>query len=227
MATFAPREEAGRIGRPLTSEEILAKAQRLKEEGNDLFKEGFYKRAIISYGKAIAHARGMPESSRIPDVTQLIDPSVDRPQGMDESLEKQSLALEIVSNVNIATCYLKLADANKAINYAEKALALDKKAVKPHLKIAEAHLLKRSLHDAMAAYSEAEKLLSSSSASASASEEKNTDAPPPTPPPSSQDTAALLATKKKILAFEKELKEGSREEKKCAKERLMKAFGSL
>lgn len=127
-----------------TASDLLEKGEQLKELGNEQFKKGLYKKAIVSYSKAIAHVRGMPGSKRLPDITRMMDVKTPE-QPMGAAQEKQSLGLEQVAEQNIATCFIKLEDGRNALIHADKAISLDASSWKAHLRKAEAMMLLRNL----------------------------------------------------------------------------------
>ena len=49
---------------PSTIEGKLERAQLHKEEGNNLFKKGDFKKAVCLYSKAVAYTSGLPGSKR-------------------------------------------------------------------------------------------------------------------------------------------------------------------
>jgi hypothetical protein len=57
MTSFQPAVPAG--GYQSISEK-LEKATAFKLQGNELFKEGKYKKALIAYAKVLAFTRGLP-----------------------------------------------------------------------------------------------------------------------------------------------------------------------
>ena len=149
-----------RVPFPTTIEGKIARAMQYKEDGNVLFKDGHYKKAVSTYAKVLAFVRGLPGSKR--GLNGWSDLAAGIPMGYGGAEERvtpeqdaQSGELEAVVVTNMATCYLKLGEPRKAIEYAEKALVLSPAAWKAFLRIAEAYVLLRNCDHARTALTQA------------------------------------------------------------------------
>ena len=127
---------------PTTIEGKLSTATEYKEEGNSHFKDGNYKKAVSSYAKVLAFVRGLPGSKRglegIGAMAADHGSSAVAPVSADQ--DRRAGELETVVLTNIATCYLKLKDPRKAMEYADKTLAINQSSWKALLRKAEAHI---------------------------------------------------------------------------------------
>ena len=110
------------------------------EEGNALFKEQKFKKAISTYGKSLAYTRGLPGSKRGLDNIASMAVSESGPKTSPEQ-EARSIEIEGVVETNIAMCFVKLAEPRKAIEHADKALSLNKNSWKAYLRKGEAQIL--------------------------------------------------------------------------------------
>lgn len=118
-------------------------AADLKNSGNDLFKEGKYKKAITTYAKAMAFTKGLPGRKQGAEgMGQMASKEV---HSFDDLITPEQEAfiieLEVTIKTNIATCYIKLNDALKALDAVKEALALNPNAWKAQLRQAEASIL--------------------------------------------------------------------------------------
>lgn len=87
----------------------LGKAEALKTEGNERFKEKLYKKALISYAKGIAYVKNLPGSSRsIPEGIGHLAAMASTTESLDADIDKKSMLLEVVLHTNIAMCHIKL-----------------------------------------------------------------------------------------------------------------------
>lgn len=127
---------------PTTIDGKLSTATDYKEEGNTHFKDGNYKKAVSSYAKVLAFVRGLPGSKR--GLEGIGAMAADHGHAAVEtvSVEQDQRAgeLERVVLTNIATCYLKMKDPRKAMEYADKTLAINQSSWKALLRKAEAHI---------------------------------------------------------------------------------------
>jgi FK506-binding protein 4/5 len=109
---------------PRTIEEKIQFAAKLKEEGNDFFKQANYSKALAKYTKIFAYINGLkaPEMG----VEQMLPAAQDNKTNQpNESQGSNITQLELTTNSNISACYLKLNEPRKAIQYVEKVLAKD------------------------------------------------------------------------------------------------------
>ena len=118
-------------------EELLQEAARYKEEGNELFASGQYKKAISKYSTVFAFTRGLPGSKRGMD--NIASMAVGTP--IDPSLDQRAVELERLSELNIAACYLKLERGKEALEHSNKAIELDATVGKAFLRKGQALLL--------------------------------------------------------------------------------------
>lgn len=113
----------------------LKKADRMrlvvknKEEGTEIFKGGVYRTAAARYHKALTHA------SKFFDLT---------PED-----EKEVKALKISLYLNLAQCYLKMAQPDQALNNCNFALELDPRNPKAFFRRSAAYEAKKDIERAM------------------------------------------------------------------------------
>ena len=97
-------------------------AHELKVAGNDLFKRGLYKKAIIKYNTVFAYINGL--DNNINGLNQY-HKALNR-ECPTESQRRVMTQLRISTLSNLAICYLKLpSTAEKALDACDKILALD------------------------------------------------------------------------------------------------------
>ncbi|KAK5867472.1 hypothetical protein PBY51_011962 [Eleginops maclovinus] len=85
--------------------EKLEQSSIVKEKGTQYFKEGKYKQASVQYKRIVSW--------------------LENESGLSEEDEKKAKALQLAANLNLAMCFLKLQESNKALENCEKALELD------------------------------------------------------------------------------------------------------
>lgn len=125
-----------------TIEERLAEALQHKEKGNELFREGLYQRAISKYSTVFAYTRGLPGSSRgVEGVAKMAVPAGAK---IAAELDTQAMELERLCEQNIAACYLKLDRPREAVAHCDRALVLDPRASKSHLRKGQALMQTKS-----------------------------------------------------------------------------------
>ncbi|KAL7985235.1 hypothetical protein Chor_003805 [Crotalus horridus] len=105
----------------MDTKEKLEQAAIVKEKGTVYFKEGKYLQAVIQYGKIVSW--------------------LEMEYGLSERESKASESLLLAAFLNLAMCYLKLREYTKAIEYCNKALALDQANEKGLYRRGEARLL--------------------------------------------------------------------------------------
>nr|XP_060629172.1 peptidyl-prolyl cis-trans isomerase FKBP5 [Anolis sagrei ordinatus]XP_060629173.1 peptidyl-prolyl cis-trans isomerase FKBP5 [Anolis sagrei ordinatus]XP_060629174.1 peptidyl-prolyl cis-trans isomerase FKBP5 [Anolis sagrei ordinatus]XP_060629176.1 peptidyl-prolyl cis-trans isomerase FKBP5 [Anolis sagrei ordinatus]XP_060629177.1 peptidyl-prolyl cis-trans isomerase FKBP5 [Anolis sagrei ordinatus]XP_060629178.1 peptidyl-prolyl cis-trans isomerase FKBP5 [Anolis sagrei ordinatus] len=105
----------------MDTKEKLEQAAIVKEKGTVYFKEGKYLQAVIQYGKIVSW--------------------LEMEYGLSERESKASESLLLAAFLNLAMCSLKLRDYTKAIEYCNKALALDQANEKGLYRRGEARLL--------------------------------------------------------------------------------------
>lgn len=131
-----------------TTEGKIDAAKRLKDEGNELFKQQLFKKANISYFKALAFTKGLPgrpATGKGDPMTQLAASNSSSTPLSDETVATVN-DLETVIKTNIATCYIKLEDGPKALQYANEALEIKPNSWKALLRKGEAYQLLK-FHD--------------------------------------------------------------------------------
>jgi tetratricopeptide (TPR) repeat protein len=106
-----------------SQEELLRRAAELKEVGNELFQEGKFREAIAKYVKVFAFTglgRAAPPELRLRSAPSQSDAKRD-------ALVRQ---LVVTVNCNLAQCYLKLGEFERAAKFAGEAATLDAGNVK-------------------------------------------------------------------------------------------------
>ncbi|TWW76381.1 peptidyl-prolyl cis-trans isomerase FKBP4 isoform X1 [Takifugu flavidus] len=89
----------------MNSEEKLEQSCIVKEKGTQYFKEGKYKQAALQYKKIISW--------------------LEHESGLSEEDEKKAKALRLAAHLNLAMCFLKMNEPNKALENCDQALELD------------------------------------------------------------------------------------------------------
>ena len=108
-----------------SAETNIAKALELKAQGNEAFKAGSYKEAMVAYHQIFMYVHGFSEGSTgaaaMPgQTTQPVSPAT----------MAQIKELKLVHFNNLAMCHMKLGNVQKARDNSSKALALDGKNIK-------------------------------------------------------------------------------------------------
>ncbi|KAJ4938426.1 hypothetical protein JOQ06_003046 [Pogonophryne albipinna] len=85
--------------------EKLEQSIIVKEKGTQYFKEGKYKQASVQYKRIVSW--------------------LENESGLSEEDEKKAKALQLAANLNLAMCFLKLQEPNKALENCDKALELN------------------------------------------------------------------------------------------------------
>lgn len=124
----------------------IEKAVSYKNMGNEHFKDGKFKKAIVSYSTALAYTKGLPGRKQgLEGVSQM---AMQHTHSADDLITPEQdaaiIELEVVVKTNIATCHIKMEKPVQALEAIREALALNPKAWKSLLRKAEAVLL---LHD--------------------------------------------------------------------------------
>jgi tetratricopeptide (TPR) repeat protein len=105
----------------------LDTAQLLKANGNQLVQQKLYKDAVKQYVKIFLYIRGI----KAPPMAQLIGQHIEHDNNnITAQVEQEIQALELSANLNLALCYLKLKDFEKAIKFADDALKVDSENIK-------------------------------------------------------------------------------------------------
>lgn len=104
----------------MTTEEKMAAALKAKEEGNELFKQGKYKRAIKKYKVRICwdFDRGLPNLRM--RFEQKVGPLIDYDYSFSDEEKAQAKPLKVTAHLNTAACNLKLKDYKACIESCDK-----------------------------------------------------------------------------------------------------------
>lgn len=136
----------------------IDKATDYKNTGNQHFKDGKFKKAIVSYSTAIAYTKGLPGRKQgLEGVSQMAMQNAHSVE--DQITPEQEVAiveLEVAIKTNISTCYIKLEKPVEALEAVREALALNPKAWKTLLRKAEAVLLLNDPEKALTILAEAD-----------------------------------------------------------------------
>ena len=125
---------------PTTIEGKLSIATEYKEAGNVFFKENDFKKAVSSYAKVLAFVRGLPGSKRGLEGVGQLAADYSTAVTVTPDQDQQAAELECVVMTNMATCYLKLKNPRKAVEYVDKTLAINPTSWKAMLRKSEAHV---------------------------------------------------------------------------------------
>ncbi|KAJ1431003.1 hypothetical protein B484DRAFT_418587 [Ochromonadaceae sp. CCMP2298] len=151
MATFEVQKPPyGSIGGK------IEKAADYKNQGNECFKEGAYKKAMVNYSKGLAFTKGLPGRSKGMD--GLSKMAMENCKAKETITPEQDAAcneLEVILKTNIATCCLRLDNPQKALIAAKEALDINPSYWKGLLRKAEALLCLKDLDRAAQALTEA------------------------------------------------------------------------
>lgn len=129
-----------------TSGKILA-ASQYKDEGNDFFKKGLYKKANVRYFKAIAFTKGMPGrkigAGSDPMAHMALNQANANQLPLTEEENNQLDELDAQLKANLSASYLKLLDYDSALKYATESLDLRPENAKVVVRKAEAFFGKK------------------------------------------------------------------------------------
>ena len=112
---------------------------KLKNEGNEFYKEKKYKSAAKKYVRIFLYVKGLSNAND-PQM-QMYASAVS--EKLSEEQTKQIEKLQVDANNNLAMCYIKLKNAERAQNFASKALELDPKNLKAKCRLAEAYVMQK------------------------------------------------------------------------------------
>jgi tetratricopeptide (TPR) repeat protein len=142
--------------------EKLTVAEEYKNKANDLFREGDYRKARASYGRALAYCKCLPGSARaqqgIPSfIGSGKDLNAGKPPDQVATPAQDDVALDLEKTVmqNLAICYLKLDDPKAALDMCNQVLAYDEHAWKAKLRKGQAYMAMNNLDGAQAILTEA------------------------------------------------------------------------
>lgn len=107
-----------------SAEANIAKALELKAQGNEAFKAGNYKEAMVAYHQIFMYVHGFSEGSS----SQTMPGQTTQP--VSAGTMAQIKELKVVHFSNLAMCHLKLGNVQKARDNSSKALAIDGKNIK-------------------------------------------------------------------------------------------------
>lgn len=142
---------------PISAEGKVQVACQYKDQGNAIFKEGKYKKALVTYAKALAFIRGLP--GRHQGLDGLGKMAAEARKGQEEVLgeevNQEINALEVNLNNNMSLCHAKLENVAEAVKYAEAAIALNPAATKAFVRKAEAITITKNYDKALKCYDEA------------------------------------------------------------------------
>ena len=114
-----------------------------KNKGNEYFKNGLHKKAIVNYSTALAFTKGLPGRKQgLEGVSQMaMNESKSSGEQISPEQDQAVSDLDVVLKTNIATCHMKLNDPVKSLEVIREALALNPTAWKSLLRKAEATLM--------------------------------------------------------------------------------------
>lgn len=114
-------------------------AKQYKDDGNALFCQMLFKKAIAKYSTALAFTKGLPgRTTGMDGITQMAASADSNLERVSADEEQEIVALEAVLKTNIATCHIKIGDGRKALEVIKDALQLTPNAWKSLLRQAEA-----------------------------------------------------------------------------------------
>lgn len=123
---------------PSPPEERLREAAELKERGNAFFKAGEFRKAAQQYRRVFAYVDGLVAAGS--DMQQYATPG----NVLSKELGERVLETKATTWKNLANVYLRTDEPARALECADKALALVEKDAKAHLRRGQALLrLKR------------------------------------------------------------------------------------
>lgn len=139
----------------------LEQAEVFKNEGNALFKEGNYKKALGKYWKVFCYVNGLQipgESNQSMDLANVV--KAKNVQGSQVPADKVDSVKRLKQStyLNMAACYLKTQDHHKCVDACTKALAADGPISKAYFRRGQAHLELRNLDEAKEDFEQARKL---------------------------------------------------------------------
>lgn len=127
--------------------EQLKQAETHKDEGNQYFKDGNYKKALGAYHKVFCYVNGLqiPNAASSAEDGNSVSSRAAPPNGQVPKEKVEDLRkLKQSSRLNMAACYLKLEEHQKAVDACTKALELGS-SPKAYFRRGQAYLELRNL----------------------------------------------------------------------------------
>ncbi|EPT01425.1 hypothetical protein FOMPIDRAFT_1120590 [Fomitopsis schrenkii] len=121
MASIDVAEDA-----PQPSPEVLKKLETAKEKkdvGDQAFKTGDWKSALRSYHESLLYLRGLDKNALSPVAAATAPPPIDGTTQPKQKTEADEIMEKIYSNMS--ACHLKQSNWRRAIETADKALAIN------------------------------------------------------------------------------------------------------
>lgn len=126
------------------AEEQVKQAQAYKEEGNQHFSEGNYKKALSSYHKVILYLKGL-------------QPAPEGSKAATSKVPEETQKLMQQTKLNMAACYLKVGEHQKCVDACSDVLQHGPSA-KAHFRRGQAYLELRNFAGAKAEFAEVKRL---------------------------------------------------------------------
>ena len=124
----APQPSGRRRPLPTTTDGRLAEAERLKAEGNELFKQGLHKKARTRYNKVFAFTRGLSggaDGGTQDDQTKMAMAMAQKSGSeLSEAQSERLTAVNVSAWLNLSACELKLAEPARAIAHCDNVLSV-------------------------------------------------------------------------------------------------------
>ncbi|CAK0807752.1 unnamed protein product [Prorocentrum cordatum] len=140
--------------------ELLKEAQEFKQQGNARFKEGEWRKALGSYHKVFCYINGLSlpgQKSEAASYGEMMGRSTSASQVPAEHVEEFK-QLQLSTNLNMAACYLKIAEYQKCQTACGKALAVSGDSSKAYFRRGQANLELRDLDAARTDFEQARAL---------------------------------------------------------------------
>lgn len=119
-----------------TPEEKLARATTLKEQGNEAFKKGDWKAAMLAYHQANLFVKGLDTARSGAGLV----PSGLGAKPLSPALVEAIAKMELSLNLNLAACHAKTEAWAKVVGDCDRVLAIDGKNVKGLFRRGQARL---------------------------------------------------------------------------------------
>lgn len=117
----------------LSTEDKIAYGLRLKEEANEFVKKEEYKKACQRYRRVFGCVNGLINQ----DNAQMAQ-FAKKEDMLSEDQQKRVIELKATVYANLALCYLKMKEFERALECGEEAVKLDKKNIKALLRVGTA-----------------------------------------------------------------------------------------